>query len=322
MAKRVPQISFSLCCIILLSFLLNGCNNSPAVQEQAHTRTFQAPNTRAITYSTQPDDVLIRTFHSGGLYGTLELHPEFSIYGDGTYILGLERKGKLSTDELQQLLNILISTDGVLDFTHQQFSDLQDQNATFLELNLNGSHKELVYGIVNHYHASQQELDEYQRLDRALTAIAAALKGPVQPYQGNDVALLVRRTFSPDLTQTIPDWSLPDFTLAQAAAYECGLLPPDEVSFNGESPCLKYTLPEHAILLNASQLNSLKAQMHGEQGTFSEGGHYYTVILRPLLPDEASRKIVAMFGSAQDSYKDTPLLAGPVPPEPTPTPQK
>lgn len=312
--------------LLLLTILLVGClgDKPPA----PHTNTFVSglpgatgrPN-QAITYNDQPQDVLIRTFTGGGFYGSLSLSPNLSIYGDGSYILGTTQQGQLDADTLQQLLHSLVDTDGLLNMQQQQFADIQDQNATYLALNLNGQHLEFMYGSFGNQHESAQAMQEYHNLGQALTTINNAITGPTQPYHSDKVALLVRQDFSPDLTQSIPAWPITDFTLAQAAAFECGLLPQDTTSQNPETGCLKYTVPSHAILLTTSQQAVLTAQMNGQQqADFSELGLYYQVILRPLLPDESVTKQLAMFGSAQESYSGVPLLEGTVPPVPTPTP--
>jgi len=178
----------------------------------------------------------------------------------------------------------------------------------------------LIYGTLDNTEASAQELDEYRRLGKAITAINETLKGSTQPYKATTIALLARQTFSPDLQRTIPSWPISDFTLAQAAVYECGAVPADETSQNAETACLKFAIPSHAILLNASQVRTIKEALQGTQGDFTEQGLYYTVILRPLLPDEFVRKTLAMFGSEQGSYRGVPLLSGVVPPVPSPTP--
>src|SRR5205814_5598462 len=116
---------------------------------------------------------------------------------------------------------------------------------------------------------------EYQRLGNALRTLTEALKGKTHPYREREVALLVRQTFSPDFTHTIQKWFLSDFTLAQAAAYECGLIPVDETSSNAETACLKYTIPQKAILLDATQQQIIREQLQGKQGTFVEFGVYY-----------------------------------------------
>lgn len=279
---------------------------------------------QSITYNTGAQDVVMRTFYGGGNYGSLELAPNVSIYGDGTYILGANRQGKLSVDALQQLIHTVATTDGLLSFQQQQFTDIQDQNATFLELNLNGKQQQYMYGAFGYQQESSQAMDEYHRLGQALTAINNALTGAIQPYTGSTVALLVRQNFSPD--QTPLTWPVTDFTLAQASAYECGLLPPDTTSANQETGCLKFLIPQHAILLNTQQEQAIAGQIGNQRqgaflsGIFAEGSANYNVTLRPLLPDELPHKALAMMGSAQSSITDVPLLAGTVPPVPTPTP--
>ena len=317
--------------LLLCILLLSACASLGASQSKAgNTSTSSLSNANAgntssqqVTYSTNPQDVVLRTFYGGGIYGALEVAPDISIYGDGTYILGANRQGKLDDASFQALLRTVTDTYGLLNFKRQQFSDIQDQNATFLEVTLNGKQQEYMYGSFGNQQESVQDMDEYHRLNATLTAITDALKGPTQPYKSSNVALLVHQTFGP----TAPGltWPVSDFTLAQASAYECGLLPPDETSHNLETGCLKYLIPHSVILLNTSQAQAISGQLPTQQGPlpqglFSEGNSYYTVTLRPLLPDELTRKSVAMFGSAQSSFTAVPLLNGQVPPVPTPTP--
>jgi hypothetical protein len=317
-SEKGRLVLFLLCLFILL---LSGSDlSTPSGHESTQSRTFTGSSTQPITYSINAHDVLIRTFYGGGLSGSFSLGPQLSIYGDSTYIIGLDREGKLTTEELQPLLNALVNTYGLLNFSRQRFSDIQDENAIFLELALNGKQKEFVYGTIDSAHTSAQELDEYHRLDKAITAINETLKGPTHPYTATSFALLARQTFSLDLQKTIPSWPLSDFTLAQAAVYECGVVPTDETSQNAETACLKFVIPSRAILLNTSQVQAIKDALEGTQGDFTEQDLYYSVTLRPLLPDEVVRKTLAMFGSEQGSYRGVPLLTGMVPPVPTATP--
>ncbi|HLG60870.1 MAG TPA: hypothetical protein VKY19_02990 [Ktedonosporobacter sp.] len=321
---RQTYIAFFACC--LLATQLGGCSlfsASGSQQPQKTTFTSSASSSsEPITYSTGAHDVLIRTFYGGGLYGSLELAPQVSIYGDGTYILGQDQQGTISSDALQQLLDTLVNTDGLLHLKRQQFIDIPDQNATFLELSLNDKQLELVYGPFGNQQESADDMDEYHRLGKALSTITATLKGPTHPYHSSSSALLVRQIFHPDFTQTILYWPLYEFTLSQAAIFECGIVPPDENSSNAETGCLKYLIPDHAQLLTASQLQTLRTQLNNRpEGIFTEQGLYYEVTLRPLLPDELAHKTVAMFGSAQGSYRGVPLNQGTIPaPTPTPTP--
>ncbi|HZO75171.1 MAG TPA: hypothetical protein VFB60_23385 [Ktedonobacteraceae bacterium] len=323
-ASRWSPIAFLACC--LLATQLSGCSlfsASSTQQPQKTTFTSSASSSsEPITYSTSAHDVLIRTFYGGGLYGSLELAPQISIYGDGTYILGQDRQGAISSDTLQQLLDTLVNTDGLLHLKRQQFFDIPDQNATFLELSLNDKQLELVYGPFGSQQESADDMDEYHRLGKALSTITATLKGPTHPYRSSSSVLLVRQIFRPDFTQTILYWPLYEFTLAQAAIFECGIVPQDENSSNAETGCLKYLIPDHAQLLTAPQLQTLRTQLNNRsEGIFTEQGLYYDVTLRPLLPDELADKTVAMFGSAQGSYRGVPLNQGTIPtPTPTPTP--
>jgi hypothetical protein len=309
--------------IMLCSFLilLTACDSSSSISSASTRHTLSTSNGSTITYSSRPQDVLIRTFYGGGKLGTLEISPEITIYGDGTYILGpgLDmQQGQLQADALQQLLNRLVDTYGLLKLSRQQFYDVPDQNATLLQLMLNGNQYEFLYGPFGNLQESAQDMDEYQRLGKALTSISEALSGPTHDYTSRQMALLVHQTFSPDLSQNILSWNFQDFTLFQLATYECGPIPPDETGPNADTGCLTYTVPHTALLLDTQQLQQISTLLQGQaQGVFLEGRLYYNVTLRPLLPDEFAQNMLAMFGSQELSYTGVPLHVGPVP---TPTP--
>lgn len=314
-------IFFSLLCIVML--LVTASTTSSPTPTGTGTKTKQsitANNGTVITYSTSPQDVLIRTFYGGGKLGTLEFSPEISIYGDGTYILGpgLQMyEGQLSTTGLQQLLHILVDTDGLLKLNRQQFYDIPDQNATQLQLTLNGTHYTYLYGAFGNLQESAQDMDEYQRLGKALTSIRDALNGSTHAYSSQNMVLLVRQDFSPDLTQSIPYWSFQDFRLGDVAIFECGVLPKDINGPNADAGCLTYTVPRNVVVLSTQQLQAITSLMHGQQqDEFLEGGIYYTVALRSLLPDELPQMMLAMLGSGELSYAGIPLHEGPVPTPP------
>ncbi|GHO65638.1 hypothetical protein KSC_045300 [Ktedonobacter sp. SOSP1-52] len=312
---RMPRsfflIALSSLCLLLLALGLVACDSGTAKQKQIKTIQ-QAKANKQVTYSVDPQDVVIRTLYGGGLKGSLSLSPVLSIYGDGTYILGTERTGKLTPDALQQLLDALVNTYDLPDFSQKQFIDIQDLNATYLQLALNNQQTEFAYGSFGYYQPKAQELDEYTRLGKALTAINNAVNATSsQPYKASTYALLARRTFSADPQRDYPFWPLSDYTLEQAATYECGSIPPNENTPNLETPCLKFTIPSHALLLNHGQYQSLKASLNGNSGTMSEAGLYYTLTLRPLLPDETQTKALAMFGSQQTQFTPIPLAFAP-----------
>jgi len=224
------------------------------------------------------------------------------------------REGRLDTDSLQQLLHALVDADGLLSFTQTQFYDVPDQNATLLQLTLNKKYYEFQYGKFGTLQESAQALDEYHRLDRALTMIRESLKGPTHPYSNATMTVLVHQDFSPDLTQNIPVWPLADFTLSQLAKFECGIIPPDQVGPNGDTGCLTFTVPRAAYLPNRRQIQTIRSLLNNQQqGEFLEQGLYYRLVMRPLLPDELPLKTVAMLGSNELSYKGVPLQSGPIP---------
>jgi hypothetical protein len=311
---------------IMLCFLLTllvACDSNPSVSSTNTHHTLSTTNGNIITYSTSPQDVLIRTFYGGGRLGAFEMSPGISIYGDGTYILGpglQMRQGQLQTNELQQLLNGLVDTYGLLKLNRQQFYDVPDQNAALLQVMLNGKQYEFLYGPFGNLQESAQDLDEYQRLGKALTSITEALRGPTHSYTSREMVLLVHQIFNVDPSENIPSWNFQDFTLYQLATYECGPVPPDQTGPNADTGCLTYTVPRTALLLNTQQLQEITALLHGQQqGVFLEGDLYYSVVLRPLLPDEKSQLVLAMLGSQELSYAGVPLHQGPLP-TPAPTP--
>ncbi len=316
--RRVPAFAcWLLIMACLLSLQLTACT-SPAGTPSGSSKHHSLPTHNGlISYSTSLNDVIMRTFDGGGNPGTLEISPEISIYGDGTYILGPGlnmQQGRLDSASLEQLLHTLIDTDGLLSLNQRQFYDLPDQNATLLQLVLNNKYYEFLYGQFGNLQESAQEMNEYHRLGNALTSITQALEGPLQTYNSASTALLVHEDFSPDLTQAIPSWTLPDFTLAQAAAYECGPIPPDETGPDADTGCLTFTIPHAALLLTAQQLQGVSSLLNGHpQEIFYEQGLYYTVAIRPLLPDESSSNTLAMFGSRELNYTAVPLHAGPIP---------
>ncbi len=319
--KLRPYIGVAVLCLLITLF--TACDtNSNTSSTGTNTKHTLSTNNGSITYSISPHDVLIRTFYGGGKLGTLEISPEISIYGDGSYILGpglQMQQGQLDGASLEQLLHSLVDTDGLLKLNRQQFYDIPDQNATLLQLMLNGKSYEFLYGAFGNLQESAQDMDEYRRLGKALTSIREALNGPTHSYASQDMALLVHQDFSPDLSQNIPDWRNQDFHLVDAATYECGPIPPDETGPNAGTGCLTYTIPHSVLLLNARQLQVIKSLLQGQQqGVFFEQGRYYSVVLRPLLPDELTQKKLAMFGSGELSYAGVPLKEGPIP---TPTPK-
>lgn len=304
--------AFSLLCMMLAACAIPPVS-LPASNKQHSLSTSSGP----ITYSTGPNDVLVRVFHGGGNLGTLEISPEISLYGDGTFILGpglSMQQGKLDTNALDSLLHTLVDTDRLLVLSRQQFYDLPDQNATLLQLTLNGKHYEYLYGQFGHLQESASEMDEYRRLGNALAGIVQTLNGPLQVYNGTAMALLAHLDFNADLTQPIPPWTFPDFTLDQVATYECGPTPPDQTGPNADTGCLTFTVPHAAQLLTTQQSQAISSLLNGQrQEIFYEQGLYYAVAIRPLLPDELPAQMLAMFGSRELSYITVPLHEGPIP---------
>ena len=308
--------------LCLLALFLTACEGGQSGQHQ----TVKTDAGNVISYSTLPQDVLIRVFYGGGKVGQLEMTPEISIYGDGTFITGpgLQlQQGSLSNDELQNLLHTLTSTDNLLQLHQQVFDDIPDQNVTLLQLALDGKTYQFLYGPFGNLQESAQQMHEYQQLGNAITTIRNSLAGPERAYTSTQMVLLVYQTFRADFTpeqnDALLNWPLTDFTLADAAVYECGVIPQDQTGPNADNGCLIYTVPRVAYLPGQQDLQLIKAALKGKQeGIFIENGSHYVVILRPLLPDEIARQELAMYGSNTQSYNPVPLKTGAVP---TATPQ-
>src|SRR5260370_27655111 len=130
------KVRYRLLLIMLSVFVLlfTACDSITNTSSTNNAKqTFSISSGSTITYNTRPQDVLIRTFYGGGKLGTFELSPEISIYGDGTFILGpglQMQQGRIQAAALQQLLNKLTDTYGLLKLNKHQYYDIHDQNAT------------------------------------------------------------------------------------------------------------------------------------------------------------------------------------------------
>lgn len=309
------RVSGLLC---LLTLLLAACDFGGG---GTHRQTVQTDSGSSVTYSTQAQDVLIRLFYGGGKVGTLQMTPEISIYGDGTYIKGpglQPLQGSLSSDALQNLLHTLTSTDNLLQLHNQVFADLPDQNVALLQLALNNHNYQFVYGPFGNLQESAQDMREYRQLGDAISAVKNALTGSETAYISQNMALLVYQTFRIDFTsaqdQTIPLWPVGDIALADTAIYECGVIPPDQTGPNADNGCLVYTVPLLAYQPGQDDVRQIQAALHGqERMMFMENTGYYVVSLRPLLPDELARQQLAMYGGNTQTYVPIPLKGGVIP---------
>ncbi|HEY0753400.1 MAG TPA: hypothetical protein VGD98_05510 [Ktedonobacteraceae bacterium] len=311
--------------LCLLALLLSACT-SGTTSTPTHRKTVQTNSGNSITYSTQSQDVLLRLFYGGGKVSLLQMTPEISIYGDGSFITGPDlqlQQGSISSDTLQNLLHTLIGTDNLLQLHHQVFDDIPDQNTTLLQMTLDNQNYQFLYGPFGNLQESTQDLHDYQQLGNAISTIKNALSGPEKTYTSQNMALLVYQTFRADYTsaqnQTIPLWPLNNIDLANAAVYECGTIPQDQTGPNADNGCLTYTVPKTAYLPTQGDLQQIKAALLGQQQRmFLENNSHYVVILRSLLPDEIAQQQLAMYGSNTQAYTPIPLKGGNIP-IPTPT---
>ncbi len=323
-AKRYSHLTGTLL-LCLLTLLLAACEWS-TTSTSPKKNTVQTDSGNPVTYSLLPQDVLLRLFYGGGKISTLEMTPEISIYGDGTFIIGpgLQlKRGSLSNDALQNLLHTLTSTDNLLQLHKQVFDDIPDQNSTLLQVALNTQEYQFLYGPFGNLQESTQDMQEYQQLGNAISAIKKAITGPLTTYTSSKIALLVYQTYLADYNyaqnQTVPIWPLNDIDLSNAAIYECGTIPQDQTGPNADNGCLTYTVPKAAYLLNNDDLTQIKSALLGQQqGMFLQNTSHYVVILRPLLPDEIAQNQLAMYGSNAQTYAPIPLQSGAIP-TPTPT---
>ena len=176
-------------CIIIILF--TACDSSAITSStNSAKQTLSISSGSTITYSTRSQDVLIRTFYGGGKLGTFEMSPEISIYGDGTFILGpglQMQQGRIHAAALQQLLNKMADTYGLLKLNKQQFYDIPDQNATVLQLMLNDKEYTYLYGPFGNMQESVQDLNEYRHLGNALTSITRGVSWTNAPlHQSTD----------------------------------------------------------------------------------------------------------------------------------------
>lgn len=309
----------SLLCLCLLSLFVSACDSGTSAPD-THRQVVQTDSGDTVLYSTQAQDVLLRLFFGGGKVGTLQVTPEISIYGDGTFITGpglQPRVGKLSSDALQELLHTLTSTYNVLKLQRQIFNELPDQNITLLQVALNGKNYQFIYGAFNNLSESEQDRQDYQRLGNAISAIRDSLSGPTKTYTSSNKALLTYVTSRADFTyDSALLWTVSGINLADAAAYECGLIEPDPNTprTNLDNGCLIYTVPQVAIQPGQQDLRLITTLLRGQQeGMFMEDNAYYVVMLRPLLPDEIAHQQLAMYGSNAQDYTPIPLKKGAIP---------
>jgi hypothetical protein len=313
-AKSYQRIAALLLCL-LVAFVAACTGNS--------AQTILAENGSSITYNTLPQSVLLRMFYGGGKVDPLELTPDVSVYGDGSFIIGSglqPAEGAISNSQLQSLLHTLVNTDDLLQLQRRTFADIPDESVTLLQLTLSGKNYQFVYGPFGHLAESSQDLHAYQQLGNAITAIRNALTGSVKAYTAQKMALLVSQTFRFDFTEaqvrTIPVWHVNHLDLAQAATDECGSNPPDPTRPNADSGCLVDTAPHVAIQPDAETLHLILDLLpRSLQRLFQENGNYYIVMLRPLLPDEIVQQYLAMYSSNVESYNATlvPLQTGAIP---------
>ncbi len=315
----------SILLLFVIALVITACDEGKG--SDTH-KILQTDSGSAFTYSTRSSDVLLRLFYGGGKVGKLEVMPEISLYGDGTFITGpglQPQQGTISSEALQGLLHTLTSTDNLLQLPRQVFHDIPDQNAVLLQVMLNNKKYQFIYGPFGHLQESSQDMHAYQQLGDAITTIRKMLNHTTQAYTSQESALLVSQTFRQDFTsqqnQAIPRWTLTrTLNLAHAAIYECGDVPQDVTSPNKDIGCLNYTIPQHAILLDQQVTRIVSDLLHGQQQSlFLEENSYYVVMLRPLLPDEVAQQQVAMYGNDKQDYTPIPLKSGPIP-VPTATP--
>jgi hypothetical protein len=311
--------------LYLLVFFLGACDFG----QSSHRQTVQTDNGATISYSTQPQDVVVRLFFGGGKVGSLQLTPQVSLYGDGTFIMGSGlqlQKGLLSNNDLQNLLQTLINVDNLLNLQPQVFDDIPNQNTTLLQIMLNDKDYQFIYGPFGHLGESTQEMQAYKQLGNAISTIRNALTGPETSYTSQDKALLVYQTSRIDFTyvqrESILEWTVDDISLLDVATYECGLIQidPNNPRPNLDNGCLIYTVPLFAVQPDQQDLQLITALLGGQQqGMFQEDKDYYVVTLRPLLPDEMAYRRLAMYGSNTQQYTPIPLTDVPTP-TPTVTP--
>src|SRR5258708_20227258 len=199
MRRRSGIILILLSCFLGCSLAACGIGTGNSGQNTTvHQQSVQTDSGTPVTYSTQAHDVVVRIFHGGGKVGTLEITPDVSIYGDGTFITGpgLQlQQGSIDSGKLQDLLHTITSTDHLLQLHQQVFDDIPDQNVTLLQINLNGKNYQFTYGPFGNLLESTQAIQEYQRLGNAISTINNALTGPVNTYISQDQALLVYNTY-------------------------------------------------------------------------------------------------------------------------------
>lgn len=277
-------------CLLVLAILPYGCsmsssgNGTPSVDHRTN-----------IAHGTSPQDVLIRKIYNGGIYGSFQLGPDLSIYGDGTVIEGTTTSGKFSSTELDTLLDTLVNTSHVFTIPPVTRGSSNDNNFTNLELNFNGSQTTLGEDNGGPTPGQSDQVTQKRVADVFNVIDKAVARIKTHPYQSSRLVLLARQLI-PGETTSEQHWPITDFTLARASTVVCGPPPSSDESYSAK--CLKYLAPHAAILLTPSQSAILLPLVDTHlQGIFQEQGFSSIVMLRSLLPDEDMTKGVLLSGS-------------------------
>ena len=266
--KHTTSTILSLLTLLLLA--LSGCGSVGAQGSS---------NNSLIPYTNKQGVILVQLFNEPGfVYPSINAVPTWTLYGDGTLIISspagnLLRQTRLSTQEVQQLLDVVVKQDTFFSSTRPSYGEaMPDVRATLLTVNAQNQHKTVklqreppagqpVDSETQHVFAIENYLQHYQPKQ-------------VQSYVPTGVVLLAMPS---SLRNTPPSWPYNDISLAKVAAQECSYLPQ-------QTSCTQQTSGMFPVY-GQRGLDMLTRWPASRPVPFMQNSVDYTIIVWPLLPD-------------------------------------
>jgi hypothetical protein len=264
-------------------------------------------NNSTIPYINKQGIILIQLFNEPGfIYPPINAIPTWTLYGDGTLIIrsstdNLLRQTRLSTHEVQQILDVVVRQDNFFSSTRSSYGEAEpDLGPTLLTVNAQSQRKTV---NLQHEPAAGQLVDsETQHVFAIENYLLHYQPKQVQPYVPTGVALLAL----PSSSRNEPlVWPYNDISLAKVAAQECGYLPQ-------QTTCTQQTSGMFPVY-GKRGLDMLTRWPASRPASLEQNNVDYTIIVWPLLPDALVKQPDGSLGIFITSTHDgrEPLVSGP-----------
>lgn len=257
--------------LALLLLVLSGCGS---VEAQGSS------NNSPIPYTNKQGVILIQLFNEPGfVYPSINAMPTWTLYGDGTLIISssagnLLRQTRLSTQEVQQLLDVVVRQNTFFSSTRPSYgvAATRDAGATLLTVNAQNQNKTV---RLQREPAAGQSVDsETQHVFAIENYLLHYQPKQVQSYVPTGVALLAMPS---SLNNKPLAWPYNDILLAKVAAQECGYLPQ-------QTPCAQQTSGMFPVYGQRGR-DMLTRWPASRPVSLEQNNVNYTLIVWPLLPD-------------------------------------